>query len=116
MKYNKVEQGIFQKRPNRFIAHVEINGKEEVCHVKNTGRCRELLVPGALVFLEESDNPKRKTKYDLIAVEKGNRLINMDSQIPNKVVEEWLKREISLERKQKFGGKLCTEILDLTCI
>ena len=91
MKYNKVEQGIFQKRPNRFIAHVEINGKEEVCHVKNTGRCRELLVPGALVFLEESDNPKRKTKYDLIAVEKGNRLINMDSQIPNKVVEEWLK-------------------------
>lgn len=99
MKYNKVEQGIFKKRPNRFIAHVEINGKEEVCHVKNTGRCRELLVPGALVFLEESDNPNRKTKYDLIAVEKGKRLINMDSQIPNKVVEEWL-REGNLFGKQ----------------
>ena len=91
MKYNKVERGIFKKRPNRFIAYVEINGREEICHVKNTGRCRELLIPGALVFLEESDNPNRKTKYDLIAVEKGNRLINMDSQIPNKVVEEWLK-------------------------
>ena len=110
MKYNKVEQGIFQKRPNRFIAHVEINGKEEVCHVKNTGRCRELLVPGALVFLEESDNPKRKTKYDLIAVEKGNRLINMDSQIPNKVVEEWLKegnlfgKEAKVRREVVYGN------------
>ena len=110
MKYNKVEQGIFQKRPNRFIAHVEINRKEEVCHVKNTGRCRELLVPGALVFLEESDNPKRKTKYDLIAVEKGNRLINMDSQIPNKVVEEWLKegnlfgKEAKVRREVVYGN------------
>lgn len=110
MKYNKVEQGIFKKRPNRFIAHVEINGKEEVCHVKNTGRCRELLVPGALVFLEESDNPNRKTKYDLIAVEKGERLINMDSQIPNKVVEEWLKRgnlfgtEAKVRREVVYGN------------
>ena len=85
MKYNKVEQGIFQKRPNRFIAHVEINGKEEVCHVKNTGRCRELLVPGALVFLEESDNPKRKTKYDLIAVEKGN-LFGKEAKVRREVV------------------------------
>ena len=91
MKYKNIKQGIFKNRPNRFIAYVEIDGKEEICHVKNTGRCRELLVPGALVFLEESDNSKRKTKYDLIAVEKGNRLINMDSQMPNKVVEEWLK-------------------------
>ena len=110
MKYNKVEQGIFKKRPNRFIAHVEINGKEEVCHVKNTGRCRELLVPGALVFLEESDNPNRKTKYDLIAVEKGERLINMDSQIPNKVVEEWLKEgnlfgtEAKVRREVVYGN------------
>ena len=110
MKYNKVEQGIFKKRPNRFIAHVEINGKEEVCHVKNTGRCRELLVPGALVFLEESDNPNRKTKYDLIAVEKGKRLINMDSQIPNKVVEEWLKagnlfgKEAKVRREVVYGN------------
>lgn len=90
MKYPNIEEGIFIKRPNRFIAHVEINGKEEICHVKNTGRCRELLVPGTSVFLEKSDNPNRKTKYDLIAVQKGERLINMDSQIPNKVVEEWL--------------------------
>lgn len=110
MKYNKVEQGIFKKRPNRFIAHVEINGKEEVCHVKNTGRCRELLVSDALVFLEESDNPNRKTKYDLIAVEKGNRLINMDSQIPNKVVEEWLKegnlfgKEAKVRREVVYGN------------
>lgn len=110
MKYNKVEQGIFKKRPNRFIAHVEINGKEEVCHVKNTGRCRELLVPGALVFLEESDNPNRKTKYDLIGVEKGERLINMDSQIPNKVVEEWLKEgnlfgmEANVRREVVYGN------------
>ncbi len=110
MRYNKVEQGIFKKRPNRFIAHVEINGKEEVCHVKNTGRCRELLVPGALVFLEESDNPNRKTKYDLIGVEKGDRLINMDSQIPNKVVEEWLKEgnlfgmEAKVRREVVYGN------------
>lgn len=110
MKYNKVEQGIFKKRPNRFIAYVEINGKEEICHVKNTGRCRELLIPGALVFLEESDNPNRKTKYDLIAVEKGNRLINMDSQIPNKVVEEWLKEgnlfgaEAKVRREVVYGN------------
>lgn len=110
MKYNKVEQGIFKKRPNRFIAHVEINGKEEVCHVKNTGRCRELLVPSALVFLEESDNPNRKTKYDLIAVEKGSRLINMDSQVPNKVVEEWLKegnlfgKEAKVRREVVYGN------------
>lgn len=110
MNYNKVERGIFKKRPNRFIAYVEINGKEEICHVKNTGRCRELLIPGALVFLEESDNPNRKTKYDLIAVEKGNRLINMDSQIPNKVVEEWLKEgnlfgeEAKIRREVVYGN------------
>ena len=90
MRYQKVEEGIFLRRPNRFIAHVDINGEEVVCHVKNTGRCRELLVPGTPVFLEKSDNPNRKTQYDLIAVQKGNRLINMDSQIPNKVVGEWL--------------------------
>ncbi len=110
MRYSKVEQGIFKKRPNRFIAHVEINGKEEVCHVKNTGRCGELLVPGALVFLEKSDNPNRKTKYDLIGVKKGDRLINMDSQIPNKVVEEWLKEgnlfgsEAKVRREVVYGN------------
>ncbi len=92
MKYAQVEQGVFLRRPNRFIAHVEIKGKEEICHVKNTGRCRELLVPGAVVFLEKSSNPNRKTKYDLIAVQKGERLINMDSQVPNQAVYEWLEK------------------------
>ena len=87
MKYENIREGIFLKRPNRFIAHVEIDEKVEICHVKNTGRCRELLVPGTPVFLEKSGNPNRKTQYDLIAVKKGERLINMDSQIPNKVVE-----------------------------
>lgn len=90
MRYENITEGIFLKRPNRFIAHVEIDKRVEVCHVKNTGRCRELLVPGTPAFLEKSSNPNRKTQYDLIAVKKGNRLINMDSQIPNKVVEEWL--------------------------
>lgn len=91
MKYKKVVEGKFISRPNRFIAHVEIGGEVHICHVKNTGRCRELLVPDATVFLEESDNPNRKTKYDLIAVYKGDRLINMDSQAPNKVFYEWAK-------------------------
>jgi len=91
MKYKKVVEGKFISRPNRFIANVNIGGKEVVCHVKNTGRCRELLVSGATVFLEESDNPNRKTKYDLIAVLKGDVLINMDSQAPNKVFYEWAK-------------------------
>ena len=90
MKYSNMTPGIFQARPNRFIAHVEINGRLEVVHVKNTGRCRELLPAGAQVWCEISDNPKRKTKYDLITVRKGDRLINMDSQAPNKAAGEWL--------------------------
>ncbi len=89
MQYHNIRQGRFLARPNRFIAHVELEGEQVVCHVKNTGRCRELLVPGANVYLEQSDNPARKTQYDLIAVEKGERLINMDSQAPNKVFGEW---------------------------
>ena len=89
MQYHNIKQGIFLARPNRFIAHVELAGEQVVCHVKNTGRCRELLIPGATVYLEESDNPARKTKYDLVGVEKGTRLINMDSQAPNKVFGEW---------------------------
>lgn len=92
MKYRKVLPGVFLRRPNRFIAHVEADGKTWVCHVKNTGRCRELLVPGAKVWLEESVNPARKTKYDLIAVEKGSLLINMDSQAPNRAAREFLPR------------------------
>lgn len=90
MHYQKVVPGIFLARPNRFIAHIEIDGQLEICHVKNTGRCRELLPAGAQVWCEESDNPNRKTKYDLIAVQKGDRLINMDSQAPNAAVKEWL--------------------------
>ena len=90
MKYNNMVPGVFQARPNRFIAHVEIDGRLEVVHVKNTGRCRELLPVGAEVWCEVSDNPNRKTKFDLITVRKGHRLINMDSQAPNKAAGEWL--------------------------
>lgn len=90
MKYKKIISGEFVSRPNRFIAYVNIQGQLEVCHVKNTARCRELLQPGSIVYLEESDNPGRKTKYDLVAVEKGNTLVNIDSNAPNKVVQEWL--------------------------
>lgn len=90
MRYKKMVTGVFIRRPNRFIAHVEIDGREEICHVKNTGRCRELLPQGAKVWCCVSDNPARKTKYDLITVEKGSRLINMDSQAPNAAAKEWL--------------------------
>ena len=90
MRYENMTPGIFLARPNRFIAHIEIDGAVEVCHVKNTGRCRELLVPGCTVWCQRSDNPNRKTKFDLIAVQKGDRLINMDSQAPNKAAGEWL--------------------------
>lgn len=92
MKYGTVAPGRFLARPNRFIAHVELDGQTQICHVKNTGRCRELLVPGARVYLEDfGPDTKRKTRYDLIAVEKGSLLINMDSQAPNKAVEEFLR-------------------------
>lgn len=91
MKYNEVKIGIFIERPNRFIAHVIIEGQVEKCHVKNTGRCKELLIKGAEVYVECHNDPKRKTQFSLIGVKKGNLLINMDSQAPNKVVMEWLK-------------------------
>ena len=95
MKYNNIVKGKFIERPNRFIAKVEIDGVTETVHVKNTGRCRELLVKGSTVYLEKSNNPERKTGYDLIAVLKnGNNIINMDSQIPNAVTEEWLRKGI----------------------
>ena len=98
MRYNNIVKGIFKSRPNRFIAKVEINGKEETVHVKNTGRCRELLTENVTVYLEKSSNPNRKTAFDLVAVEKvreekENLLVNMDSQIPNAVAFEWLKGE-----------------------
>ena len=91
MKYNNITPGIFLKRPNRFIAEVEIDGQKETVHVKNTGRCRELLIPGCEVWLTEPGTPGRKTKYDLVAVRKSSGvLFNIDSQAPNKVVKEWL--------------------------
>lgn len=89
MKYCDIYKAVFKSRPNRFIAKVELDGREEIVHVKNTGRCRELLIPGCTVYLEKSGNAARRTAYDLVAVEKGELLINMDSQAPNKVFEEW---------------------------
>lgn len=110
MIYENIVEGKFINRPNRFIAHVEIEGQEQIVHVKNTGRCKELLVPGAVVYLERSDNPTRTTAYDLIAVKKGSRIINMDSQIPNKVVAEWLEKGsffhdlVSLRPETTYGN------------
>ncbi len=90
MKYRNYKNAIFIHRPNRFIAEVEIDGKRAICHVKNTGRLKELLIPGAHVLLEQSENPARKTAYDLIAVQKGENYVNLDSQAPNKIAAEWL--------------------------
>lgn len=114
MRYEKIKEGIFLDRPNRFIARVRVDDTIETVHVKNTGRCKELLLPDSKVYLSVSDNPKRKTKYDLIAVEKriaeASLLINMDSQIPNDVAEEWLKREklfsenASIKREVRYGS------------
>ncbi len=113
MKYKKIVEGIFLKRPNRFIAQVLINGKEETVHVKNTGRCKELLIPGAKVILEDcTHNPNRKTKYSIISVWKENMLVNMDSQVPNAVVFQALKENrirdleglTNLKREVTFGN------------
>ncbi len=90
MHYERVLRAEFLSRPNRFIAKVQLQGEEVVCHVKNTGRCRELLVPGATVYLEDCRGRGRKTDYDLIAVEKGSRLINMDAMAPNRAAGEWM--------------------------
>lgn len=106
MKYEKIRPGTFLDRPNRFVAHVELGGTAAVCHVKNTGRCRELLVPGAKVYLEESGNPARKTQYDLIAVEKGTRLINMDAQAPNRIFAQWIRQQepgIAVHPEYRYG-------------
>lgn len=91
MRYENIKRGKFISRPNRFVAKAYIDGQKEICHVKNTGRCREILVPNALIYLEKSNNPERKTKYDLVAAQKEDMLINIDSQAPNKVFEEWVK-------------------------
>ena len=107
MRYAQVQQGWFLARPNRFIALVELDGKQVVCHVKNTGRCQELLQPGAEVILAEAQRPDRKTAYDLIAVYKEQLLINIDSQAPNQVAEEYLKRLFpgltSVRREYRVG-------------
>lgn len=107
MKYKNIVKAKFISRPNRFIANVEVDGNELVVHVKNTGRCKELLIPGCTVYLEKADNPERKTPYDLVAVEKGGRIINIDSQAPNKVVKEWLLSQGEYDKVQpeyKFGN------------
>ena len=108
MYYSNMVPGVFLARPNRFIARIEIDGQEETVHVKNTGRCRELLPAGAQVWCQRSDNPNRKTKYDLIAVHKGSRLINMDSQAPNAAAREWLEAgglgEIDHLKSEVFHG------------
>ena len=106
--YKNMVPGVFLSRPNRFIAHVEIDGEDQICHVKNTGRCRELLQPGAKVWCQKAANPIRKTKYDLITVQKGDRLINMDSQAPNIAAGEWLAQgglgAIQNLRSESFQG------------
>jgi sugar fermentation stimulation protein A len=97
LKYTSIKSATFISRPNRFISHVLVDGRDEVVHVKNTGRCREILQEGAAIILEESSNPNRKTKYSLIAAYKGDVLINIDSQVPNMVVYEAIKKELLKE-------------------
>lgn len=110
MKYEHMEPARFVSRPNRFVAQVEQKGRQEVCHVKNTGRCKELLVPGAELYVQRSDNPARKTALDLISVKKGEQWVNMDSQAPNKVAEEWLKagglgyKDIYVKPECRYGN------------
>jgi len=109
MDYGKVRRGRFIQRPNRFIAMVDVDGVVERCHVRNTGRCKELLIPGATVVLEDVGGSERSTRYSLIAVYKGDRLVNMDSQIPNRVIEEGISKVLSLSdgysmrREHPFG-------------
>lgn len=94
MEYSNITRGTFIKRPNRFIAEVNIDGRKEIVHVKNTGRCKELLIPGSEVWITAPGTPGRKTKYDLVAVRKSTGvLFNIDSQAPNTVVKEWLQKQ-----------------------
>lgn len=110
MEYKGVESAVFLKRPGRFIAEIVRDGETEICHVKNTGRLKELLIPGAEVFIARARNQERKTKYDLIGVRKGEQIVNIDSQIPNYAVKEWLEKgglfkRISLIRPEtKYGS------------
>ena len=91
MIYERIEEAIFKARPNRFVAEVVTSRGREICHVKNTGRCRELLMPDARIWVQRNESPNRKTALDLIAVDKAGTIINMDSQIPNRVAEEWIR-------------------------
>lgn len=95
MEYKNIAKATFLSRPNRFIAHVEHEGQLQICHVKNTGRCRELLIPGSTVYIQKASNPNRKTPYSLIAVEKQGRLFNIDSSAPNQVFAEWVRSQAS---------------------
>ncbi|MGI6070908.1 MAG: DNA/RNA nuclease SfsA [Blautia sp.] len=110
MKYDNITKGIFLSRPNRFLAHVEVDGEPIVCHVKNTGRLRELLLAGAEVGLVHSDNPARKTAYDLVSVKKDGSWVNIDSMMANQAAEEWLTRGLLfskaavIRREVSFGG------------
>lgn len=110
MIYSDIRRAFFLERPNRFIARIELDGREEICHVKNTGRCRELLTPRANLLVQKCDTPDRKTKYDLISVWKGDRLINMDAAAPNRVFAEWAESSgyfpnlTLLKPEQRFGS------------
>lgn len=110
MRYQNIVPARFLSRPNRFIAKVELDGEELTVHVKNTGRCKELLVPGATVYLEKAANPERKTPYDIVTVDKGGRLINMDAQAPNKLFQEWaqaghFRPDLTLLRPETTWGR-----------
>ena len=100
MRYDRIEEAVFLSRPNRFVARVRTEQGEEVCHVKNTGRCRELLIPETRIWVQRNESPSRKTALDLIAVEKEGRVVNIDSQIPNKVAEEWIRSGHLFENPQ----------------
>lgn len=105
MNYPNIHKANFLDRPNRFVAHAMLNGEKVTVHVKNTGRCRELLTPYAEIYLVQSENPTRKTPYDLVAVKKGDYLINMDSQAPNKVFQEWVETGAFLPNITKIKGE-----------
>ncbi len=110
MKYERIEEAVFKSRPNRFMAQVATAKGSEICHVKNTGRCRELLVPDVRIWVQRNDSPHRKTALDLIAAEKNGRIINMDSQAPNQVAAEWIRaghlfsEDVSIRPETRYGN------------
>lgn len=110
MLYERIEEAVFRSRPNRFVAHVVTARGEEICHVKNTGRCRELLIPDARIWVQRNESAQRKTALDLIAVEKNGQVVNMDSQAPNRVAEEWIRaghlftKKVQIRREVRYGN------------